>query len=97
MPDKRHSKSTVEGIVARGGGSTGLAMGIYSQGSQIISPFLQAQTLREDSEADTSTPAWLTGGPIVATGCWDDFPQPALQLNISVVASRLLLIWRIFQ
>lgn len=53
---------------------SGMAVGLYSAGSDALSPFLQAQDVKEKSGANNSTPAWITNAPIVVAGCWDDFP-----------------------
>lgn len=48
---------------------TGIAMGVYTAGSDSFSPLLNAQVKEKSGAA-----AWLTNGPIVVAGCWDDFP-----------------------
>ncbi len=53
---------------------SGIAVGLYSAGSDAFSPFLQAQNVKERSEANNSAPAWITNRPIIVAGCWDDFP-----------------------
>lgn len=53
---------------------SGIAVGLYSAGSDAFSPFLEAQGVKEKSGANNSSPAWLTNKPIVVAGCWDDFP-----------------------
>lgn len=52
---------------------TGLAAGIYSTRSEMISPLLfdaEAPTIQEAG----ATPSWLNDAPIIMAGCWDDFP-----------------------
>lgn len=54
---------------------TGLAAGVYSTRSEIISPLLFGAEAPAASETATgSGPAWLNDGPIIMAGCWDDFP-----------------------
>ncbi len=54
---------------------TGLAAGIYSTRSEIISPLLLGAETTAPAETATGTgPAWLNDGPIIMAGCWDDFP-----------------------
>lgn len=53
---------------------SGMAVGLYSAGSDAFSPFLQAQDVKEKRGANNSAPAWITSEPIVVAGCWDDFP-----------------------
>jgi hypothetical protein len=53
---------------------SGLAVGICSTGSEMISPFVRAQSPKSDSIPLESTPAWLLDQPVVMAGCWDDFP-----------------------
>ena len=57
---------------------TGIALGLYSA-SDPLAPFLPALEVDEKNVANNSAPAWLTDGPIVVAGCWDDFPLFALR------------------
>jgi len=52
-----------------------LAAGIYSSSSDLISPFVEMPPSETESAAGLSkTPEWLSNGPLVMAGCWDDFP-----------------------
>jgi hypothetical protein len=54
---------------------TGVAAGIYSTRSEIITPLLfGAETAAAQETATGTGPAWLNDGPIIMAGCWDDFP-----------------------
>jgi len=54
---------------------TGLAAGIYSTHSEIMSPLLFAvETTAGQEQATGKGPAWLNDSPIIMAGCWDDFP-----------------------
>jgi hypothetical protein len=50
---------------------SGLALGLYSTGSEIVSPFLRAES---PEPKPVTAPSWLGEGPIIMAGCWDDFP-----------------------
>src|ERR1700722_411479 len=52
---------------------SGLALGLYSTGSEMVSPFLGAENLQPDPRP-LPAPSWLSDGPIIMAGCWDDFP-----------------------
>jgi hypothetical protein len=52
---------------------SGLALGLYSTGSEMVSPFLRAENLQPDPRP-LPAPSWLSDGPIIMAGCWDDFP-----------------------
>jgi hypothetical protein len=52
---------------------SGLALGLYSTGSGIISPLLGAEALPPDPKP-LPAPSWLSEQPLILAGCWDDFP-----------------------